>query len=383
MSEGLPFRQFVVKLHSLCNIACDHCYVYELRDSGWRSRPSVMADRTMEQVVRRINEHVRRHGLPRTDVVLHGGEPMLAGQARVDRLATELGRALDGATRLRISLQTNGTLLDESWLSLFHRHRIAVGVSLDGDRTANDRHRRRADGRSSHPAVRRGLQLLRKPEHRERYAGLLCTVDLANPPIATYEALLAEEPPVVDLLLPHATWQYPPPGHDPARAPYAAWLIPVFDRWYQSREEPRTRIRLFESLLDLALGGSAVSESVGGAPPGFIVVETDGTIQLADAYRAVDEGASETGLDVFAQDFDTVARAPRVAETRLGRAGLAADCVRCQVVDMCGGGNRAHRFRPGSAFDNPSVYCADLMRLAEHIRRRVRSDIRVLLGDAR
>ncbi|MGA5699102.1 FxsB family cyclophane-forming radical SAM/SPASM peptide maturase [Peterkaempfera bronchialis] len=383
MVEVAPFHEFVIKLHGLCNIACDHCYVYELRDTGWKSRPAVMADRTMEQLALRIAEHARRHRLPQVTLVLHGGEPLMAGRARVDRLVTAVRQALDSTTRLRLSLQTNGTLLNDAWLDLCHRHGIAVGVSLDGDRTANDRHRRRADGRSSHPAVERGLRLLRSPRHRDRYAGLLCTVDLRNPPLATYEALLAQEPPRIDFLLPHATWQYPPPGHDPARAPYAAWLITVFDRWYRSAAPPETRVRIFEDLVDLALGGSPASEAVGGAAAGFIVVDTDGSVQLADAYRAVHDGASETGLDVFAHDFDTVARAPRVAGARRGRSELARQCTDCSVVEMCGGGMRAHRYRPENAFDNPSVYCADLMGVAEHIGHRVRSDVRELLEGLR
>jgi uncharacterized protein len=383
MDGVAPFREFVVKLHGLCNLACDHCYVYELRDTRWRSRPAVMSEAVMERTALRIAEHARRHRLTEVAVVLHGGEPLLAGRARVDRLAGAVRAALDGSVRLRLSVQTNGTLLDERWLELFHRHGVSVGVSLDGDRAANDRHRRRADGRSSHPAVERGLRLLRSPEHRDRYAGLLCTVDLRNPPVAAYEALLAHDPPVVDLLLPHATWEYPPPGHDPDRAPYAAWLAAVFDRWYRPADPPETRVRLFEDLVDLALGGTAASEAVGGAVTGFVVVDTDGSVQLADAYRAVHDGASETGLDVFAHDFDAVARDPRVAEARRGRDGLARACTRCAVVDMCGGGIRAHRYRPGSAYDNPSVYCADLRGIAGHIRRRVRSDVRELLKGAR
>ena len=68
---------------------------------------------------------------------------------------------------------------------------VRVGVSLDGDRTANDRHRRFADGRSSHKQAMRALALLRRPDYRHLYAGILCTVDVANDPITVYEAVLA------------------------------------------------------------------------------------------------------------------------------------------------------------------------------------------------
>ena len=48
-------------------------------------------------------------------------------------------------------------------------------------------------------------------------------------------------------------------------------------------------------------------------------------------------------------------------------AGLCQTCQECPVVSSCGGGLYTHRYRAGSGFDNPSVYCADLLKLITHI----------------
>ena len=119
---------------------------------------------------------------------------------------------IDPVTRLALTVHTNGVLLDQGLCDLFNSFGVRVGVSLDGDRDANDRHRRFADGRSSHQQVLRALALLRRPEYRHLYGGLLCTVDVANDPLAVYEAMLAEAPPRIDLLFPHATWITGPPA---------------------------------------------------------------------------------------------------------------------------------------------------------------------------
>ncbi|MEU9838708.1 hypothetical protein AB0C69_05725, partial [Actinomadura sp. NPDC048032] len=37
--EALPFREFILKIHSRCNLACDYCYVYEMGDQSWRDQP--------------------------------------------------------------------------------------------------------------------------------------------------------------------------------------------------------------------------------------------------------------------------------------------------------------------------------------------------------
>ncbi|MCF0089745.1 MULTISPECIES: FxsB family cyclophane-forming radical SAM/SPASM peptide maturase [Streptomyces] len=382
MTEVRPFQEWVVKCVQPCNLACDHCYVYELRDTSWRSKPRFMVEETADRLAARIAEHARKHDLESVRIVLHGGEPLLAGRRRIEHLLSVLQSELRGIARCDISLQSNGTLLDPRWLELFHRYGVSVGVSLDGDRDANDRHRRSKNGRSSHTAVQRGLELLKRPENRALYRGLLCTVDLANDPGSVYAALLAQEPKRVDFLLPHATWEYPPPGHDPRHTPYARWLIEIFERWY-SAPRRETRIRLFDNIMDLSLGGEVRSSSVGLAASDVIVVESDGSVELPDSLKAAYEGAAATGMNVFDHDFDTVARFPAVVDARgEGPETLAEECQGCSVVRICGGGLRAHRFHPTTGFANPSVYSADLRVLTTHIRDRVVADVTAMLERA-
>src|SRR5216683_736580 len=243
----VPFRQFVLKVHSRCDLACDHCYVYEHADQSWRSRPTVMSGETITQVAARIAEHAKTHRLAEVHVVLHGGEPLLAGPARLGRIADALRSALDGICDLDVRIHTNGVLLDDTFCELFAAKGIKVEVSLDGDRAANDRHRRYADGRSSYDKVIRGIGRLRDERFRALYAGLLCTIDVANDPLAVYESLLALDPPIIDFLLPHGTWDHPPPRPDGADAghadtAYADWLIAIFDRWTADRQPVPVRL---------------------------------------------------------------------------------------------------------------------------------------------
>lgn len=382
MRKVRPFREWVIKVAQQCNLACDHCYVYELQDSSWRRKPAVIPEESVTSLARRIAEHARAHALPEVRVVLHGGEPLLAGKQRIERIVSVLTDELRSVAACDISVQSNGTLLDPDWLDLFRRYGVSVGVSLDGDRTANDRHRRSRNGRSSYAAVLKGLELLRRPENRALYSGLLCTVDVTSDPVATYEELISHQPPMIDFLLPHSTWEHPPPGRDPLGTAYADWLLAVFERWYSAPVQ-ETRIRRFEEIMERALGDRISSRSPEATVSDFIVVESDLSVELPDNLKAAYDGAAATGLNLLDHDFDTVARHPRVVTARgAGRAPLAADCLACPVVGLCGGGLRAHRFHPRNGFDNPSVYCADLRLLTTHIRDRVVADVREWLGRA-
>src|SRR5215468_5527070 len=109
----LPVNQIVLKVHSRCDLSCDHCYVYQAADQSWRGRPITMSDETIAWTAQRIAEHVKSHQLAGVQVVLHGGEPLLAGRPRLKLVAETLRAALDGLCELDLRIHSNGVLLDD------------------------------------------------------------------------------------------------------------------------------------------------------------------------------------------------------------------------------------------------------------------------------
>jgi uncharacterized protein len=361
----VSLSQVILKVHSRCDLACDHCYVYEAADQSWKGRPAALADRVIAQAAQRIAEHAAAHALPAVQVIMHGGEPLLAGRDRLGRIIAELQSALRGVCPLDLRIHTNGVLLNENFCELFAEHGVRVGVSLDGGRAANDRHRRYADGRSSYDKVIRAIRLLDTDRFRHLYAGLLCTIDLANDPLVVYESLMDLRPPRIDFLLPHATWDNPPRREQVSGTEYADWLAIIFDRWVA--EGRPAEIRTFDSIISTLRGGESLTEALGLGPVGLVVIETDGSYEQVDSLKVAFDGAPETGMNVFDHDLDSVGRHPGVVARQQGMDGLCQTCQECPAVGSCGGGLYTHRYREGSGFANPSVYCADLLTLISHV----------------
>ena len=369
---AVSISQYVLKVHSRCNLACDHCYVYEHADQSWRTKPRVISSQTVAMAAKRIREHAIGHRLADVFVVLHGGEPLLLGKTRMRALLDMLVSQVGSVTGLDLRIHSNGLLLDEQWCAMFREYGVKVGVSLDGDRVANDRHRVFADGRGSYSQVLDALTLLRRPANRDLYAGILCTVDLANDPVAVYRALATQEPPNLDLLLPHATWERPPYRPAGRRNPYADWLMQVYRCWVQDGR--RIPIRIFNSVLSTARGGSSLTEALGTDPGNSLVIDTNGDWEQPDSMKTSFDGAAATGMNVSGHAVDEVAAHPAITARQGGVAALCATCRACPVVHVCGGGLYAHRFRPAphahrrggtdpAEFEHPSVYCADLKAL--------------------
>ncbi|HCT81612.1 MAG TPA: FxsB family radical SAM/SPASM domain protein [Micromonosporaceae bacterium] len=363
-----PLTTFIFKVASRCNLDCDYCYVYHHADQSWRTRPRFMPLAVAESAAKRISEHALTHGLDHILIALHGGEPTLAGPIWTDAFCKTVRRTISDSIQIDFTMQSNATMLSLAWLPILRRHRIRIGVSLDGPRAANDLHRRDFAGRSSYDATVSGINLLRD-NAPDAFAGVLCVVDLNADPLAVYEHLSSFDPPMIDFNLPDGHWDNPPPGIRGSGTPYGDWLVAVFDAWAAAPAYLHS-IRFFQDIIGLSVGVENSIESLGLAPVTLVVVESDGSIEAVDTLKTTFDGAPDLGLNVLNDHFDQALTAPLVASRQLGKATLSDPCQSCDLVTVCGGGYLPHRYSQANGFRNPSVYCRDLQVIIRHVQRR-------------
>ncbi len=111
-----------VCLTTRCNLRCRYCYM-DARAKGQDISISV---------IEKIVQMVDRSSVKRLQIT--GGEPLLAASKL--RFLVKEARSL--APALPISIQTNATLIDETWARFFKTHHIQIGISLDGPPSVND-----------------------------------------------------------------------------------------------------------------------------------------------------------------------------------------------------------------------------------------------------
>lgn len=372
-----PFRSFICKVASRCNLDCDYCYVYRHADQSWRSQPTRMSMDTAAQLGRRINEHACEHGLYEVELTLHGGEPLLLGVDYLRALCEAVTHAAPDV-RIRWNGQTNGTAYTEEVLDFCREWDVSFGLSMDGPRAVNDRHRLDHAGRSSFAQVERSIELLSSPRARGLWGGILAVIDLESDPVETYSYFRSFDPPSIDFLLPLGHHDLRPPGKERLdTTPYADWLLGIFDMWYRERPQP-VRIRRFRDVIALYLGAANSSEEWGLQPVDFTVVETNGEIQAVDTLKVTYPGACDLGLNIFDDSFDAALKSPLVHARQDKWRTLGATCQECELVRICGGGYFPHRYSRANGFRNESVYCADLKKLIRVITDTAGRDLRSL-----
>ncbi|GAB1824321.1 FxsB family cyclophane-forming radical SAM/SPASM peptide maturase [Herbidospora sp. RD11066] len=370
-----PLKSFICKVASRCNLDCDYCYVYRHADQSWRGQPRRMSMETAALLGARINEHAVAHAMPQVDFILHGGEPLMLGVKYLRELCETVTRNAPDV-KIRWNGQTNGTTYTTEVQDFCREWEMSFGLSIDGPRATNDRHRRDHAGRSMFDRLENGLRLLSAPDGRHLWGGILAVIDLANDPVETYSYFRSFNPPSIDFLLPLGHHDLLPPGKagDRGATPYADWLLRVFDVWYSERPQP-IRLRRFRDIIALYLGASDSSEEWGLQPVDFVVVETDGDIQAVDTLKVTYPGACDLGMNIATHSFDDALTSPMVLARQESWNTLGRVCRSCDLVRICGGGYFPQRYSHADGFANPSVYCADLMKLIRTVTGRVHDDL--------
>lgn len=368
-AEGLvTIDGLILKLAQRCNLACGYCYMYEHADRSYLSKPAVMSDGILEHTIARAHEYLQLKPKHRLTITFHGGEPTLIGIKRFRRYAEMLKESL-GARLSGLHIQTNGTLLDERWLDLFKELDVEVGISLDGDPQTHDRNRPDHFSRGSYDRVARGLQ---KVLASGISPSIITVVDPQAVGSQVYGHLRQLGIRKIDFLLPDVTHDSKLKWFPDYRAgSCGSYLISAFDAWI-AEDNPQVSVRMFREMIRLIYGGQSGTEAIGNPTINYIVVDTDGNIQGNDSLRICEPKMCDTGLNVLTDGFlDLPDAAPLLYRAMIERMDLCDTCGKCPEKLVCSGGNMPHRYSAASGFNNPSVWCDDLMLLSKHIRERL------------
>jgi uncharacterized protein len=323
-----------------------------------------MTLQTACHVGKRIADHAVANGIDTVEVLLHGGEPLLLG---LNGLTSILDAILSGASDrvdILFGIQTNGLLLNHEILGWAEAKNVNIGVSCDGPPDIANVNRIDHQGRGSGNQLEKALLLLKG---HPRFSGLLCVINPESMPSDVWSYLVQWQPPMVDFLLPHHTWQDPPPYSLSGIPIYGEWLSEIFDIWISSGPHSIT-VRYLEEIIGRSMGGSGSLESLGEEPVTLLVINVDGEYEGVDSLKASHPESWVTNMNVYADSVQDVLHNELIALRQSGADQLAEECLKCKFRKVCGGGYLPHRYHPKRGFRSPSVFCKDIKHAIHHVQ---------------
>lgn len=148
-------RQLILKITRGCNLRCTYCYIKDKEENEENFMTTEVLIYTLDRWLREVDaqpvspeiwddfinsdpdkdvENSKKYeDVDDLSIVFHGGEALSIGKEtfmHFCRIIKEKSR--EYSKPVSISIQTNGTLIDEEWMGIFRRYKIIPGISFDG-----------------------------------------------------------------------------------------------------------------------------------------------------------------------------------------------------------------------------------------------------------
>lgn len=358
---------FVLKVASRCNLNCSYCYMYNLGDNTYLDQPKFMTIETVKIFAEKLESYCSNNNIRFLQIVFHGGEPLLWDKQNYIESINVFKETIPNV-KFDFALQTNGVTLTEDWCQLFKSLDIRIGISMDGPKKHHDKYRVFHNGRGSYNKVINAINLGKK----YNLNNILSVVNLEIGPEEFYDEIKKTGVQNFNLLLPDGHYDNLPNGFDSEKVntinhtPYADWLIQIFDLWKKDNNRPM--IRFFLTLIYLITGNEVGDQMLGKLTNGVAVLETNGALEVSDSIRASYEGITRNNLNIYRNNIEDLHN-DLLFEVYFDSHNLvSADCLNCEIYEICGGGFLGNRYSNKRGFNNPTIYCHDTIKLVTYIQ---------------
>lgn len=360
---------FVLKVASRCNLNCSYCYMYNMGDNTYLAQPKFMSLETIYQFSVKLQSYCQNNGISHATIIFHGGEPLLLNQDFYKQ-AVSLFKESAPFVTFKFSMQTNGVTLNEDWYKTLRELNIGIGISFDGPQKYHDKYRVFHNNKGSYKQVTEAIKLGKEG------AAIIVVLNHNILPQDFYEEIKSLGTAKLNILFPDGHYDNLPMGFAPDKhgnegyTPYADWLIDLYHFWKKDMNRPK--IYLFDIIIRMVLGEENLGdELVGRRTNGVMVIETDGSMEVADSLRVCYEGATRNKLTVHNNAIEDAFEDVLFNVYHHAHEKVCEKCLNCPIYDICGGGFLTHRYAKSNGFDNPTIYCNDMIRLISFIQNDI------------
>lgn len=138
-----------------CNLRCDYCYLEKNKEY----MSSDIAVKAVDFAVKKLKEECSLNEMH--NIILHGGEPTLNFNI-IKEIVNKFKENKDIYSNLKFNMTTNGTIVTDEMITFIKENKISLSVSIDGQKSEHDRHRKFKNGDGSYSIIMNNLLKYRK-----------------------------------------------------------------------------------------------------------------------------------------------------------------------------------------------------------------------------
>ena len=326
------FLVFAKPAGPVCNYNCSYCYYSGHTQLFGNQDTFQMSDEILKKY---IIDNIEATTDPVINFAWHGGEPTLAG---IDffRKAVQWQTQYKPLEKTIINgIQTNGSLIDDTWCRFLAENNFIVGISIDGSENLHNIYR---TTRNNLPTFQKTMQGFERLMKHHIIPEILCVVSAANVsyPLEVFrffKNLGVNNITFLPLVEPEPGNSSGVSEHSVPSEDFGIFLSTIFDEWMENDIES-IKVQIFEEALRAAFHQDhslCIFKTVCGGVP---VLEQNGNLYPCDHYVSPRYYAGNIKEISLASFLDSEAQK---AFGRVKSDSLPAYCIKCEVKAMCNG----------------------------------------------
>lgn len=318
-----------------CNLKCKYCFYDDVSHSREISDYDYMTNETANQIIDNV---FSTPGLENVHFGFQGGEPTLSGIEFFEQFFDYV-TATKANINVSFSLQTNGILIDDSWVKLFKANNVLIGLSLDGPAKFHDNNRIDFGNKNTHSKVMQAARLMREAGVEFNVLTVVTSKNAIN--IAKiYDYLVKNDFTYLQFIPVLEPLDYKVSNIRKVNDEYYQYLSNLYKAWIKDYKTAKyISVRFFDNMINIMLGASPEACDMRGVCSVQNIIEADGTTFTCDFYAIDKYVIGNATTDKFSDMISTDIAKDFV----LSSSEHPEECKKCEVYGLCRNGCRRMR----------------------------------------
>jgi uncharacterized protein len=315
---------------SLCNLKCRYCFYHDVSENRDVKSTGIMNQTTMDNLILKACEPDQQLTIT---FAFQGGEPTLPGLDYFKDFISSVNQNKKASQQIIYTIQTNGTLLDQSWFTFLKQNNFLVGISLDGFKENHDALRIGHNDQLTFDLVMKTIEGLRLHQIEFNILTVL-TSQLAKEPEKLYRFYRSHDFRYAQLIpcLPRLKGQSDHFALTPEL--FASFYKTFYDLWLIDFEKKDyLSVSLFDNVIPMYKGYKPMQCGMLGYCSPQFVIEADGSVYPCDFY-ALDEYCCG---NINTDTLDQILHHPKMIAFLREKKTMSPLCETCRFKPICNG----------------------------------------------